>query len=110
MGCPFRERPFSDRSLFALRLLAHLNVDVLAARACRRETRRGRHKSKQGMVLAQADVVARVPLRAALADDDVAGDDVLAAELLDAEALDCESRPLREEPPAFLCAIFESTS
>src|SRR4051812_34952124 len=39
------------------------------------------------MVLAQADIVARVPLGAALAHDDVAGAHGLAAELLDAEAL-----------------------
>src|SRR3954447_18290042 len=42
---------------------------------------------KQGMILAQADVVARVPLGAALAHDDVAGAHGLAAELLYAEAL-----------------------
>src|SRR3954454_10279050 len=39
------------------------------------------------MVLAQADIVARVPLRAALTHDDVAGANGLAAELLHAEAL-----------------------
>src|SRR6476646_5983627 len=39
------------------------------------------------MVLAQADVVARVPLGAALTHDDVAGAHGLAAELLHAEAL-----------------------
>src|SRR5690606_23272617 len=42
---------------------------------------------KEGMVLAHADVDARMPLGAALTDDDVAGDDGFAAELLDAEAL-----------------------
>jgi hypothetical protein len=41
---------------------------------------------KQGMILAHADVHARVPFRSALADDDVAGDDGLVAEALDAEA------------------------
>src|SRR6185503_10906287 len=35
------------------------------------------------VVRAESDVLTRVPLRAALPDDDVAGDDVLAAELLD---------------------------
>src|ERR1044071_7902453 len=38
------------------------------------------------MVLADADVAAGMPLRAALADDDVAGKHGLVAELLDAEA------------------------
>src|SRR4051794_21429403 len=42
---------------------------------------------EQSMVLAQADVVARVPLGAALAHNDVAGANGLAAELLHAEAL-----------------------
>src|SRR6185295_2466786 len=44
-------------------------------------------KRKEGMVLAQADVVARVPLGAALAHDDVAGEDIFPTELLHAEAL-----------------------
>src|SRR5678815_5011797 len=44
-------------------------------------------KRKEGTVLAQADVVARVPLRTALTHDDVAGEDSLSAELLHAEAL-----------------------
>src|SRR5689334_18275264 len=39
------------------------------------------------MVLAQADVVARVPLGAALAHDDVAREDGFPTELLHAEAL-----------------------
>jgi hypothetical protein len=38
-----------------------------------------------------------MPLGAALARDDVAGNDLLAAERWPAE-----SRPLREDPPAFL--------
>src|SRR5438067_10954520 len=44
-------------------------------------------KRKQGMILANADVVAGVPLGAALAHDDVAGARSLAAEQLHAEAL-----------------------
>src|SRR5438128_773345 len=44
-------------------------------------------KRKQGMILAQADVVARVPLGAALTHDDVAGAHGFAAELFHAEAL-----------------------
>jgi hypothetical protein len=35
----------------------------------------------------RTDIAARAPLRAALADDDVAGNDMLAAELLDAQPL-----------------------
>jgi hypothetical protein len=44
-------------------------------------------KRKEGMILAQADVAARVPLGAALTHDDVAGASLLAAEQLHAEAL-----------------------
>src|SRR3954454_8313529 len=44
-------------------------------------------KCKKRMVFAQADIVARVPLGAALTHDDVAGANHLAAELLHAEAL-----------------------
>src|SRR5881275_1485909 len=44
-------------------------------------------KCKKRMVFAQADIVARVPLRAALTHDDVAGANSLATELLHAEAL-----------------------
>src|SRR5690606_34191225 len=44
-------------------------------------------RREQRMVAADADVDARVILRAALAHDDVAGNDLLAAEALDAQAL-----------------------
>jgi hypothetical protein len=60
---------------------------------------------EQGVVLADADVFARVEFGAALANDDVAGEDELAAVALDARRLLSESRPLRELPPAFLCAM-----
>src|SRR5438045_8021882 len=44
-------------------------------------------KREQGVILADADVVARVPFGAALAHDDVAGAHGLAAELLHTKAL-----------------------
>src|SRR5690606_24397575 len=44
------------------------------------------HQRVDGVVGADADAGARMPLGAALADDDIAGNDRLAAELLDAEA------------------------
>src|SRR6185503_5220814 len=44
-------------------------------------------KRKEGMILAQADVVARMPFGAALTHDAVDGAHALAAELLHAEAL-----------------------
>src|SRR3954466_10808207 len=59
-------------------------------------------KCKKGMVLAQADVVARVPLGAALAHDDVAGANILAAELLHAEALAFTVTPVARRAACFL--------
>ena len=47
---------------------------------------------EQRVVAAAADAVAGVEVRAALADEDLAGVDVLAAEALDAEALGVASR------------------
>jgi len=44
-------------------------------------------------------------LGAALPHDNVAGDDDLAAEFLTPSRRPALSRPLRDEPPAFLCAI-----
>lgn len=58
------------------------------------------------VVLARADVVAGVELRAALTNDDAASVDGCIAENLHAKTLRLESRPLRVEPPPFLCAIF----
>ena len=48
---------------------------------------RTRRQREQGVVAAAADVVAGVEVRAALADDDLAGVDLLAAEPLDAQPL-----------------------
>src|SRR5690348_12563244 len=62
-------------------------MHVLAAQLAVAECDGAVGKRKERMILAQADVVARVPLGAALAHDDVAGADGLAAELLHAEAL-----------------------
>ena len=45
------------------------------------------NEGEDGVVAAEADILAWKELRPALADDDVAGDDDLAAEFLDAEAL-----------------------
>ena len=50
-GCPFRERPFSDRSLFALRLRRHLNVDVLAPELAVAKRDVAVTECKQGMAL-----------------------------------------------------------
>ena len=62
------------------------DVDDLAA-ALRAELDRASREREQRVVATTADVGARVEVRAALADDDLARDDDLAAEALDAEAL-----------------------
>jgi hypothetical protein len=56
-------------------------------------------------VAAHADVAAGVPLRAALADDDVAWMTSSPPYFFTPSRLPAESRPLRELPPAFLCAM-----
>lgn len=58
------------------------------------------------VVLARADVVAGVELRAALTNDDAASVDGCIAETFTPRRFALESRPLRVEPPPFLCAIF----
>src|SRR3954447_5940717 len=62
-------------------------MDVFATKLAVAERDLTVGKCKKRVVLAQADVVARVPLGAALAHDDVAGAHGLAAELLYAETL-----------------------
>ena len=57
---------------------------------------------KERMIFADADVIAGVPLGAALAHDNVARETALAAEKLHAQALASRLRPLRDDPPAFL--------
>ena len=68
-------------------LLGRKDRHVTTATGLGGEFHRALNQGEQGMVAAQADVVARMPLGAALTHDDVAGQDVLAAELLYAEAL-----------------------
>src|ERR1700761_8842138 len=62
----------------------HVHLDLAAAaRTERHDTVGG---GEEGVVAADADVLARIHLGAALADQDVARDDLLAAEALHAEA------------------------
>src|SRR5918994_3874378 len=60
------------------------------------------NQREQRVIAAQADVVAGVPARAPLADDDVAGNDVLAAELLHAEPLARRVAAVARAAPGFL--------
>src|SRR5262245_53643182 len=71
------------------RNLVRLHRDVDAALLLGRVLDLAFAEREQRVVLADADVFARVPFGAPLADDDVAGKNALAACLLDAEALSC---------------------
>src|SRR6185312_15122393 len=66
--------------------LGRLDVDRLAA-ALGAELDGARDEGEERVVLAAADALPRVEVRAALADDDLAGVDDLAAEALDAQPL-----------------------
>jgi hypothetical protein len=57
---------------------------------------------KERMVLADADVLARVPLSAALAHDNVAGETALAAEKLHAQALASRVAPIARRSACLL--------
>src|ERR687898_697275 len=74
------------RSLLGPRLQRRYRHEGAAA-AARAEAHLALGQCEQGVVAAHADVAARMPLGAALADDDVARHDVLAAELLHTEPL-----------------------
>jgi hypothetical protein len=60
---------------------------------------------KNGVILANADAGARMPLGSALTNDDVAGITASPPNFFTPRRLEFESRPLRVEPPAFLCAM-----
>src|SRR5439155_6070163 len=68
-------------------------------------------KREQGVVLAKADILARVPLGAALAGNNVAGDGVLTAEQLQAQALAVRIAAVARGAACFLvCHGIESFS
>ena len=87
MGCPLLGRPFIDRPLFARSSCKRHNMHVLAAEFAVAERHTAVGKGEKGMILAHADAGARVPLRATLTNDDVAGARRLAAKELYAQAL-----------------------
>src|SRR5262249_49454336 len=66
--------------------LVGLYRDVNAPFALGRELDTALAEREQRVIGAHADTIARMPLGAALAHDDIAGDDALAAGLLHAEA------------------------
>ena len=90
-GGPCQARPLAEVVLRAAQTglggrLRRDDVDDLAA-ALGAELDRAGDEREQRVVAATADALAGVEVRAALADDDLAGVDDLAAEALDAEAL-----------------------
>src|SRR4051794_17567431 len=74
------ERLFSSQC----RRREHVHLDLAAAAGAERDQAVG--GGEEGVVATDTDILARVHLGAALADQDVAGHDLLAAEALHAEA------------------------
>jgi hypothetical protein len=60
---------------------------------------------KQGVIFAHADIPARMYLGAALANQDIPADDVFTTIFFTPSRFDLLSRPFRDEPPPFLCAM-----
>ena len=87
LGCPLLGWPLIDQPLCVFLGRNRHDVHVFATKLAISERDRAVGKSKEGVILAHADVAARVPLRAALTNDDVSGARGLAAEELHAEAL-----------------------
>jgi len=91
-------------------LFSGLNADEASVAAPVFELHDARNKREERVVLALADVLTCLVLRAALAHQNRAGVDELPTEALDAQPWPCESRPFVEEPPPFLCAMTQSFS
>src|SRR5688572_10018864 len=90
-----------------LRFRGRHNVHELAAELAVSEGDTAVGKRKEGVVLANADVVAGVPARAALTHDNVAGAGRLAAEQFDAEALTLAVAAVAGTAACFLMCHFE---
>ena len=87
LGCPLPGWPFIDQPLCVFLGHNRHDVHIFAAELAVAKRDGAIGKSKEGVILAHADVAARVPLRAALTNDDVAGARLLAAKELHAQAL-----------------------
>ena len=87
LGCPLLGWPLIDQPLCVFLGRNRHDVHVFATKLAISERNTAVGESKEGVILAHADVIARVPLRAALTNDDVAGARALAAEELHAQAL-----------------------
>ena len=81
------------------------NADTLAIAAEPLEHDIPFGRGEDGVIAADADILPRMELGAALADDDVAGNDVLTAKTLDAQTLALTVAAVLDEPPPFLCAM-----
>src|SRR5690606_5786259 len=80
-----RGKPATGTGADLFRGLGRLDGDEAPVARLGREGHSAVDQREDRVILAQAHTRARMPLGAALADDDVAGDDGFAAELLDAE-------------------------
>ena len=85
--------PLVDNPLSIIRLFCGFRHEVdghiFAAELALVEFHFAIDERKQGMILAHADVTARVGLCSALANDDVTGDNSFAAEFFDAQTTTC---------------------
>src|ERR1700741_1757744 len=82
--------------------LCHVYRHVLAAKLAFVESHAAFDEREQGVILAHADVGARVHLGATLANDDVPADHSLPAELLHAEAAACRIATVARGAACFL--------
>src|ERR1051325_4851988 len=106
MGRPSRICTACGRSgsgrRFGLGLLHRIDAHLVAAPALVLEAHHAVDQRVDGVVGAQPDVVAGVPLGPALTQDDVAGRDLLAAVLLDAAVLRIAVAAVARGADAFL--------
>src|SRR5688572_20514297 len=91
--------PSGRRRLFGN---CRVDADLVAALVLVLELHDAFDEREDRVVVAHADVGARMPLRSALADNDVAGDHALAAELLDAAVFRIAVAPVSRRADAFL--------
>ena len=96
--------PKSKGNLFADRF----NADLFFATADGLVFYTAFYNREDRKVLAHPDIPPGVDLGAALAYEDISGDHILAGIFLMPNRFDSLSRPLRLEPPPFLCAITAS--
>jgi hypothetical protein len=98
---------FMSTVLLCRSLRHRYNGHVGAAFSFRCELNLSIDEREQRVIFAGADITTGVPFGAALARKDIAGEHDFAVDFKPSRR-PAESRPFREDPPAFLCAIVVS--